>query len=73
MTVRAEILMRSRAVVPRFGRIFRIRDVGAYLRVRQQRADQMFHEGKLPEPELADSIEPMWESGTIERWAEPEW
>jgi hypothetical protein len=27
---------------------FRIRDVGAYLGVSHQRAQQMFHEGKFP-------------------------
>jgi hypothetical protein len=39
----------------------RIRDVGAYLGVSHQRADQMFLEGKVPEPEVVDAIGPMWE------------
>lgn len=54
------------------GRTLRIDDVGAYLGVSHQRADQMFHEGKLPEPEQVDGIG-MWKRATIERWAEREW
>lgn len=55
------------------GRTFRISDIGAYLGVSQQRADQMFHEGKLPEPEQIDRIGPLWKPATIERWAKREW
>jgi hypothetical protein len=51
----------------------RIRDIGAYLGVSHQRAEQMFHEGKFPEPERADGIGPIWKPATIERWAEREW
>jgi predicted DNA-binding transcriptional regulator AlpA len=51
----------------------RIRDVGAYLGISHQRADQMFHEGKLPEPERVGGIGPQWKPATIERWAEREW
>jgi hypothetical protein len=40
------------------GRTFRIRDVGAYLGVSHQRAEQMFHEGKFPKPARVDSIGP---------------
>lgn len=53
--------------------MLRIRDVGAYLGVSHQRADQMFHEGKLPEPERVDGIGPLWRPATIERWAERHW
>jgi predicted DNA-binding transcriptional regulator AlpA len=49
------------------GRTLRIRDVGAYLGVSKQRADQMFDEGKLPEPDRVDGISPMWKLATIER------
>jgi hypothetical protein len=52
---------------------YRIRDVGAYLGVSHQRADQMFHEGKLPEPDRVDGIGPLWKPTMIERWAEREW
>jgi predicted DNA-binding transcriptional regulator AlpA len=52
--------------------MLRIRDVGAYLGVSHQRADQMFHEGKFPEAERVDGIGPMWKPATIERWAERE-
>ena len=55
------------------GRTLRIKDVGAYLGVSHQRADQMFHEGKLPEPERVDGVGPMWKPATIERWAKREW
>jgi predicted DNA-binding transcriptional regulator AlpA len=51
----------------------RIRDVGACLGVSHQRADQMFHEGKFPEPERVDAIGPLWKPKTIERWAKREW
>jgi predicted DNA-binding transcriptional regulator AlpA len=51
----------------------RIRDVGAYLGVSHQRADQMFHEGKLPEPDQLDGIGPLWKPASIERWAKREW
>jgi predicted DNA-binding transcriptional regulator AlpA len=54
-------------------RLLRTADVGKFLGVSQQRADQMFHEGKFPEPERVDSIGPMWKLATIERWAEREW
>ena len=33
----------------------------------------MFHEGKLPKPDQADAIGPLWKPTTIERWAEREW
>jgi hypothetical protein len=52
---------------------WRIADIGAYLGVSQQRADQMFHEGKFPEPDRVDSIGPPWKPSTIERLAEREW
>jgi hypothetical protein len=55
------------------GPTFRIVDVGAYLGVSHQRAEQMFHEGKFPKPERVDGIGPMWKPATIERWAEREW
>jgi predicted DNA-binding transcriptional regulator AlpA len=55
------------------GPTLRIRDVGAYLGVSHQRADQMFHEGKFPEPEQVDAIGPQWTSATIKRWAERDW
>jgi hypothetical protein len=32
------------------GRTLRIGDIGAYLGVSHQRAEQMFHEGKFPKP-----------------------
>ena len=51
----------------------RINDVGAYLGVSQQRAAQMFHEGKLPTPEGVDLVGPQWKPATIECWAEREW
>jgi predicted DNA-binding transcriptional regulator AlpA len=50
------------------GPLLRIRDVGAYLGVSHQRAEQMFHEGKFPEPERFDNIGPQWKRATIERW-----
>jgi hypothetical protein len=53
--------------------MLRIRDVGDYLGVSHQRANQMFHEGKFPEPERVDGIGPLWKPKTIERWAEREW
>jgi hypothetical protein len=51
------------------GCTFRIRDVGAYLGVSHQRAEQMFHEGKFPNRERVDGIGPLWKPATIERWA----
>ena len=54
-------------------RPLRIRDVGAYLGVSHQRADQMFHEGKFPGPERVNGIGPLWKQTTIERWAKGEW
>lgn len=43
-----------------------MREVGAYVGVSQQRAAQMFHEGKLPEPDQVDGIGPLWKPATIE-------
>jgi hypothetical protein len=43
--------------------VLRIRDVGAYLGISQQRAAQMYHERRLPKPERVDSIGPLWEAG----------
>jgi hypothetical protein len=54
-------------------RALRIRDVGAYLGVSHRRADQMFHEGWLPEPDPVDGIGPLSEPATDERWAERDW
>jgi hypothetical protein len=53
--------------------VIHIRDVGGYLGVTHQRADQMFHEGRFPEPEEVDGIGPQWKQATIERRAELEW
>ena len=55
------------------GSTFRIRDVGAYLRVTHQRVTQLYAEGKFPEPDQVDGIGPMWKQATIERWAERKW
>jgi predicted DNA-binding transcriptional regulator AlpA len=53
--------------------MLRIRDVATYLQVSRQRANQMFHEGKLPGPDQVDGRGPLWKPATIERWTESKW
>lgn len=48
----------------------RIADVGSFLGVTQQRAHQMYREGKVPKPSRTDGIGPSWSPTVIERWAE---
>ena len=48
----------------------RVKDVATYLRVSHQRGTQMYAEGKLPEPDLADGIGPLWRPAALEGAAE---
>lgn len=47
------------------GRFLRMPEVAADLRVSRRRVQQMYAEGKLPEPERVDGLGPTWKPATI--------
>ncbi len=53
--------------------MLRIVDVARVLHVSRQRAQQLFHDGELPVPAIADGLGPLWREQAIRRWADSHW
>jgi predicted DNA-binding transcriptional regulator AlpA len=49
---------------------WRISNVAQHLGVTRQRAQQLAHTGRLPQPAGQDRIGPYWDAAEIRAWAE---